>query len=406
MLIVFPFLLTILGLAFGPMVLRSYWHKIQTFFFISLAFSGIAITYFCIDDGLAKLEHTLLFEYIPFIMMISCLFVVSHGIHLGLNFQASPLQNTIFLFLGSILASVVGTSGASMILLRPFLQINKSRSYKTHFGVFFIFLVCNVGGCLTPLGDPPLFLGYLRGVPFSFPLLHLWKGFLFVSISILGVFYVIDSYFFKKEAFSHTIQKTSSSRLLSMKGAEMFLFFFIIIASSFIKNRTVYAVLLFFILLSSFYYVSVFKKDHFSLLPLKEIAIVFLTLFITMVPLPKDLGALNLFLKPNGSYSESALFWICGGLSSVLDNAPTYLLFFERVGGIQTLDQPSILTAISLGAVFMGAITYIGNAPNFMVRSICLGHAIPMPSFVKYMGWSCGILLPIFFIMCKILNFS
>ncbi len=394
-----PFILALLGLACGPFIWRATWHKIEKIFFIALTVIGaISVYQYFGNQGITMIYDTLCHEYVPFILLMSSLFMMSHGIHIDIQCQASPIHNTCLLLVGSVIASLVGTSGAALLLIRPFIRMNEFRQNKTHLIIFFIFTVCNMGGCLTPLGDPPLFLGFLKGIPFVWPVKNLWYPFLLTLGLTLMVFYGIDHIFYKKHPplIAHTDRLS-----IKIKGSELIIVLMAIMASSFMSNRTIYTLTLLCFVCGSTIYVRFFKKEHFSLLPLYELIRVFLCIFITLIPVThSDWHSLKPYLSECGQLSASKFFWMCGGLSAVLDNAPTYLLFLDFAGGVDEIQKtPHILTAISLGSVFMGAMTYIGNAPNFMVNSIAKSFHIPMPSFLKYMGWSFAILLPIFMIL-------
>ncbi len=393
-----PFILALLGLACGPLIWRITWHKIEKFFFPVLTLiSGLSIYYHFGQQGMIMIRDTLSHEYVPFILLMSSLFMISHGIHIQIICQARPIHNVCLLFVGSIMANFVGTSGAALLLIRPLIRMNDRRHHKTHLIIFFIFTVCNMGGCLTPLGDPPLFLGFLKGIPFMWPLQNLWYPFFLTLGVTLVIFYIVDYVFYKKESYESPPHKPS----IKINGVELIFVLMAMIASSFIPHKTLYTMILIIILCGVWVYVRFLKKEHFSLLPLYELVRVFLCIFITLVPVAyQNWDHLKPFLSSHGYLSPSKFFWMCGGLSAILDNAPTYLLFLDFAGGVNDIQKmPNILTAISLGSVFMGAMTYIGNAPNFMVTSIAKSFNIPMPSFLKYMAWSLGILLPIFMIV-------
>jgi Na+/H+ antiporter NhaD/arsenite permease-like protein len=425
-----PFLGMLLSIALFPLFAASFWERnfgkvamLWSIIFLVPAFFnlGTQVTFY-------SLLHTLIEEYIPFIILLFTLFTIAGGIMLTGSLSGTPALNLGFLALGTVLASLMGTTGAAMLLIRPLLRGLGKRLHKTHSVIFFIFLVANAGGCLTPLGDPPLFLGFLKGVEFTWTLKHLWPQTLFLTSILLGLYFVIDSYFFRKEG----AKKTQASEKLGLKGTYNFILLFmvagLVLYSGMSKSKGYIPVwgeihimhknlikdlgLLTLALIS--YLITpktVRKGNHFSFGPIMEVAKLFLGIFITMIPAIAILkaganGALSpligLVTNETGNPQVIAYFWLTGMLSSFLDNAPTYLVFFNTAGGnashlMHTI--PLTLAAISCGAVFMGANTYIGNAPNFIVRSIAEERGVKMPSFFGYMAWSTLILIPLFIIM-------
>jgi Na+/H+ antiporter NhaD/arsenite permease-like protein len=372
--------------------------------------------------------HMLLLDYFPFILMLFALFVVAGGIRVTGNLVGTPATNTALLTFGTLSASLFGTIGASMLLIRPLLQANKDRQHNVHVFVFFIFLVCNIGGSLTPLGNPPLFLGFLRGVDFLWTLESLLRPTLLVSSVLLALFYVIDRLAWNKEP-GEVKGKRGVPAQVRIEGLHNVLYLAGVVAAVLVSGlwdggATIPiglgsrmpvnglardAILLVLTYLSwKTTRSSIRIENAFSWVPLQEVAILFAAIFITMIPLLAMLRAnhegpvaplLDLVTDADGHPIEAAYFWLTGALSSFLDNAPTYLIFFNLAGGdAQELMGPlaGTLVAISAGAVFMGANTYIGNAPNFIVKSICEERGIKMPSFFGYMLWSGGILLPLF----------
>ena len=442
---IIPFVGMLLSIAIFPLVKGEWWEKHQLH--VALAWAALFLIPFAIFYGLeetgVQLAETLVLDYVPFIVLLLGLFVVSGGIHIKGTIAGTTKNNVILLAIGTFLASWVGTTGAAMLLIRPVLRANAWRRNKTHVVVFFIFLVANMGGCLTPLGDPPLFLGYLRGVPFFWTLQHIWPLLLLNSIVLLIVFALIDRHFIKKESREGEealeLEEEAAERVpIGIVGKRNFIFLALIILAvilngaipqmdAFIDPQTGktygfelcegvhlgidYFTQIALILLAAGLSLKLTPKkvreaNDFEWAPITEVAKLFLGIFITMIP------ALAL-LRANGASlgidTPLKFFWSTGALSSFLDNSPTYVVFLTAAGALGASGAGTIATtvgsvattellAISAGAVFMGAITYIGNAPNFMVKSIAERSNVKMPSFFGYMGWSCAILLPVFVI--------
>jgi len=370
---------------------------------------------------------TFFHHYLPFIIMIGALYTISGGIHLEIDSPATPLVNTTLLAIGTFLAGWIGTTGASMLLIRPLLHINRHRTYHVHQVIFFIFLIGNIGGALTPLGDPPLFIGFLNGVPFSWPLENLALQTFSISLVLLILFYVSDSYFAFREGGGRL--KSVRPRMKVKGSGNGFLFLcviglvvfsglwtpdvhVIIGGVSFELQHMVRDVALVGVTLLSWFLTpaGIHKANAFSWEPLAEVIKLFFGIFMTVIPVVAILDAglsgamapLIALVDQAGHPQNAMYFWLSGGLSAFLDNAPTYLVFFHMAGGeasVLTSTFARTLEAISLGAVFMGAMTYIGNAPNFMVKAIAERHKIKMPSFFGYMAWSLGILLPLFILL-------
>lgn len=439
---IIPFVGMLLSIAIIPLVKGEWWEKNQLW--VALAWSFIFLIPFTVAFGIHEtiyeLMESIVLDYIPFIVLLFGLFVVSGGIHIGGTMAGTTLNNVIMLAIGTFLASWIGTTGAAMLLIRPVLRANSWRKYKAHIVVFFIFLVANIGGCLTPLGDPPLFLGYLRGVPFFWTPEHILPLLLFNSIVLLALFAIIDKHFIKKEGNdgkeAAQLEEKATQRVpIKIEGAHNIIFLLIIIVAVILNGLIPqipaclnsdgqviginvwegvhlgfdYFLQIVLILLAALLSMITTKKtirksNNFEWAPIAEVAKLFIGIFITMIP------ALAL-LKANGASlgidSPVKFFWATGSLSAFLDNSPTYVVFLTAAGALGSADAgsvvttvgtvaPSILLAISAGAVFMGAITYIGNAPNFMVKSIAERSNVKMPSFFGYMGWSCAILIPLF----------
>jgi Na+/H+ antiporter NhaD/arsenite permease-like protein len=431
-----PFVGLLLSIAllplFAPQLWERHFGKVAAFWALSLIIPFALVAGFWV--AIAEILHAILLEYLPFIILLFALFVVAGGIRLGGNFVGTPATNTGMLAFGTMSASVLGTTGASMVLIRPMIRANQGRRYHIHVFVFFIFLVSNIGGSLTPLGDPPLFLGFLKGVDFLWTLEAMFLPMVFLSAILLALFYVVDRVAWKREDVELRTRSHVSGRL-SIDGAHNLLFMLAIVLTVLasgiwyrdvtvsiglgLEVPVVGAIRDFFLIvigLLSWWTTpqNLRVENAFTWAPMQEVAMLFAAIFITMIPMLAMLKAgnegpfaefLGLVSTPAGQPIEAAYFWLTGILSAFLDNAPTYLVFFNLAGGeAQTLMGPLELTllAISSGAVFMGALTYIGNAPNFMVKSICEEHAIKMPSFLGYMLWSGAILLPLFGIMTGI----
>jgi Na+/H+ antiporter NhaD/arsenite permease-like protein len=370
----------------------------------------------------------LLLEYIPFITVLFALYTISGGVLLEGRIRSSALNNTGLLATGTAIASFTGTTGASVLLIRPVLRANAGRKHNVHVVVFFIFLVSNIGGSLTPLGDPPLYIGFLKGVDFFWPMQFLWSKTLLLCVILLAVFYLLDSIMFMREGKPAEPPQATPPAPLQLKGyRNIFLLAVVvgvILASAFWKtdlhlviagvhvdapNIVRVLALMGLAAISMMLTPMAYRTGNdFTWAPIAEVAKLFVGIFITIVPViamlkAGDKGAfaplLALITNPDGSPNNVAYFWITGGLSSFLDNAPTYLVFFNAAGGDPaTLMGPmaGTLVAISAGAVFMGANTYIGNAPNFMVKAIAEEAGVKMPSFFGYMAWSVIFLLPSF----------
>jgi Na+/H+ antiporter NhaD/arsenite permease-like protein len=425
-----PFAGLLLSIALLPLFTPHFWErhfgKIAAFWALALLLPCAFV--FGAWTAVTEALHTILLDYLPFILLLFTLFVVAGGIRISGNLVGTPATNTAILAFGTLSASFLGTTGASMVLIRPIIRANQDRAYNIHVFVFFIFLVSNIGGSLTPLGDPPLFLGFLKGVDFLWTLEAMLLPMLFMSSLLLALFYIIDRLAWNRE-HAEVRSKSRVPRQIRIDGLHNVLYLMavaITVLASGVWERDVTipvglgiempvnglvrdAVLLVVSFLSWKTTKQPIRVENtFTWAPMQEVAMLFAAIFITMIPMLAMLRAgeagpfaplLSLVSTPDGRPVDAAYFWLTGGLSSFLDNAPTYLVFFNLAGGdAQVLMGPlaSTLLAISAGAVFMGANTYIGNAPNFMVRSICEERGIKMPSFIGYMLWSGAILLPLF----------
>lgn len=433
---VLPFVGMLLSIAIVPLVKGEWWEHnlLKVSMFWSLTFLVPFAIFFSPGESLYQVLEIVLLDYLPFIVLLFGLFVVSGGIVLRGSLAGTPKVNVVILTIGTLLASWIGTTGASMLLIRPIIRANQWREKKAHIIIFFIFLVSNIGGCLTPIGDPPLFLGFLRHVPF-FWTMRLLPLMLFNSVILMTIFFIMDTRNYKKEiaAGRTPVKDGEKKEKLSLEGTINFVFVLMIVGAVILsgilakmpaftdpvtelpKGIAIYGVVLGWnsiiqmaiILFAAFLSLKFTKKktredNFFTYGPIKEVAELFIGIFLTMIPALALLGAHGSSL---GLERPSQFFWATGLLSSFLDNAPTYLVFMTTAGslgattGLATtvgIIAPKILVAVSAGAVFMGANTYIGNAPNFMVRSIAEENKIKMPSFFGYMGWSIAFLIPLF----------
>ncbi|MCY4231011.1 MAG: sodium:proton antiporter [Alphaproteobacteria bacterium] len=428
-----PFVGILLSIALFPLLAPAFWHhhfgKVSAFWAFAFLLPFLAV--FGWELTLFEILHVGLLEYIPFIILLLSLFTVAGGIRLTGRLVGTPVVNTGILLLGTVLASWMGTTGAAMLLIRPIIRANEWRRYKVHTMVFFIFLVANIGGSLTPLGDPPLFLGFLKGVDFFWPTGAMLVPMLLVSTLLLVLYYGVDSLLYRRETGKPVDEDEGDGERLGLSGKVNFLLLAGVVAAVLMSGvwRPGVSFDVFHVtvelqnlcrdlLLLAIAWISWVVTDRanrdangFSWFPILEVAKLFAGIFLTIVPAIAILragtsGALepvvSLVTGADGRPDEAMYFWLTGILSSFLDNAPTYLVFFNTAGGdAQELMGPlyGTLLAISAGAVFMGANTYIGNAPNFMVRAICEERGIAMPSFFGYMVWSVGILAPIFLLV-------
>jgi len=426
-----PFAGILLSIALMPVTAPAFWHHHfgkTTAFWASTLLVPLALNY-----GLGvtahEVVHTLLAEYLPFMVLLFSLFIVSGGLHVRGNLHGSASQNTCLLGLGTVLASVMGTTGAAMLLIRPVLRANDNRQHRAHVVIFFIFLVANIGGGLTPLGDPPLFLGFLKGVDFFWTTrAMLWPTLMATGI-LLTLFFALDSWFWRSEnergrptadpspdtpvAIDGKINIALLGAILAlvlMSGIwkpdlEVVVYGTSLELQNVARDAGLVAVAWASLRLTP---ARVRQANHFTFGPILEVAKLFAGIFITITPAIAMLRAgtdgvfaplIGAVTGADGRPNEVVYFWMTGALSSFLDNAPTYLVFFNLAGGdAGVLMGPlaTTLVAISAGAVFMGANTYIGNAPNFMVKSIAESRGVRMPSFLGYLGWSMVVLVPIY----------
>ena len=439
---IIPFVGILLSIAIFPLVLDSHFlvhHGGKMSLVWSLVF---AIPYLIAfrGDAFYDILHIYLIDYIPFIILLWGLFTVAGGILVRGTLRGTPIVNTLLLLIGTAIASWVGTTGASMLLIRPLIRANAYRQNKVHLVIFFIFLVSNIGGSLTPLGDPPLFLGFLHGVPFFWTTTALFPHMLFISIILIVLFFVVDTFMFKREG--GVVPDDGTNEPLRVDGLFNLIFLLGIVAAVLMSGtykwgevnifgvhvywqniaRDVLIVVMGLLSLRFTPFSGKLRQENeFSWEPIEEVAKVFAGIFMTIIPALAILKA-----GENGVLSGLIVaiqepmhyFWVTGVLSSFLDNAPTYLTFFNtalgklhlteaivpeilsgQLTGPEHLEFVKLLTAISVGAVFMGANTYIGNAPNFMVKAIAEQSGIRMPSFFGYMLWSIVILVPLFVVV-------
>ncbi|HHZ09132.1 MAG TPA: sodium:proton antiporter [Rhizobiales bacterium] len=434
-----PFAGLLLSIATGPLLYPHFWeHHYGKF---AAAWAALVIMPMSILYGwnvsVEAVLHTLLLEYMSFIILLLALFTIAGGILVAGNIHGTPVVNAALLAIGALLASVVGTTGASMIMIRPVIRANDNRPFNAHVVVFFIFLVSNIGGSLTPLGDPPLFVGFLRGIDFFWTTQHLFRETLLVGGIVLATFVALDFFFDRREKGAPKIKDPTPDSRVRLRGLANLPLLAGVIGAILLsaawkpgvaftvagvavelQNLVRDAIILGLAVVSLVVTPREYRRANgFSWGPILEVAKLFAGIFICIVPVIAILragmdGALaplvSLVTRSDGSPSEMAYFWLTGGLSSFLDNAPTYLVFFELAGGdpqvLMTALAPT-LVAISAGAVFMGANTYIGNAPNFMVYAIARHQGIRMPSFFGYMLWSGGVLIPTF-LFCGLVFFG
>lgn len=394
-----PFALFLLCMALIPLINRRWWEDYYSFISLPLGIF-VALFYYWYFDGAARIAHTGL-DYFSFITLLGSLFVVSGGILIRIEGRAHPLINSMILLIGALISNVVGTTGASMLLIRPYLHMNRER-LNGYLVVFFIFVVSNVGGALTPIGDPPLFLGYLKGVPFFWVLSNAWVEWLFALLIIIVIFFVID---WRHHKGIKRIEEAVSKSRIVFKGWYNFIFLALILFAVF-KTTPVREIIMIAAGLASYFLTprAIHREHHFQFEPIKEVAILFFGIFCMMIP---ALDWLEINAPGLGLESPGAFYWASGSLSAVLDNAPTYLSFLSTAMGLKALDvaglveqAPAFVKAISLAAVFFGAMTYIGNGPNFMVRAIADKRGANCPTFIGYvLKFSIPVLLPVFFLV-------
>lgn len=428
-----PFAGILLSIAIVPLAMPTVWHhhfgKITAAW--ALAFLLPFAATFGAAEAVASFVHALLAEYLPFVILLTALYVVAGGIYIRGDLRGTPALNTGILAVGAVLASFMGTTGASMLLIRPLIRANEHRAKTAHIVVFFIFIVSNAGGALTPLGDPPLFLGFLKGVDFSWTMLHLWPSAAFLVGVLLALFFVLDSWMARGDCPAAAPATQQPATALGFDGKVNFLLLGVVVClvlmSGMWKSDVAFDIMgthvglpgivrdvgLLAVALVSLRITpdSIHQANQFNWGPMQEVAKLFAGIFLTIIPVIAMLQAgtqgpfgpvVSAVTRADGSPDPAMYFWATGVLSSFLDNAPTYLVFFNTAGGDPQLLMTTLagtLAAISAGAVFMGANSYIGNAPNLMVKAIAEDRGVPMPSFFGYMAWSLVILVPLFVVM-------
>ena len=428
---VVPFACLLLSIAIMPLTIPQFWHhnygKVAAFW--GLAFIVPYAMVYGFSLAVYNVLHVLFLEYISFIILLFSLFTIAGGVCLRGSLVGKPQVNTVILLIGTLLASWMGTTGAAMLLIRPLMRAISHRKYKVHTIVFFIFLVANIGGSLTPLGDPPLFLGFLKGVSFFWTTVHMFVPFAVLSAILLALYFVLDTFLFNKEGRPESPDAGQDGKL-RLEGTSNLLLLGGVVCGVLMSGMwkpgveiTVYEVhvelqnIVRDILLLVLAGISlkttapeIRRRNEFDWEPIREVAKLFAGIFISMIPAISILragmdgalsGVISMVRTAEGLDNHTMYFWLTGSLSAFLDNAPTYVVFFNTAGGdaVRLMNEVGTLLAISAGAVFFGACTYIGNAPNFMVRSIAETGGIKMPSFFGYMAWSGGILIPCFVLM-------
>lgn len=426
-----PFAGLLLSIALGPLLVPKFWHR--HYGKVAAAWSLLALASIAWLAGgmtmLAAFVHAMLAEYLSFIVLLFSLYVVAGGILISGDIRATPWTNTGILALGTLMASVVGTTGAAMILIRPLIRANLARRHNAHVVIFFIILVANVGGALSPLGDPPLFVGFLHGVDFFWTTFNIWKQTAIVAGLLLALFVIVDVYRFRDEPAPKG--PGGPAEPLRIRGLVNLVLIAAIVASlllsamwkpgiafdvlgtqlelqSLVRN----VVLLVLVGLSVWLTPDEHREANgFTWEPIREVAKLFAGIFVAIIPVIAMLDAgrhgafawlLSAVTAPDGAPRDVAYFWFAGLMSAFLDNAPTYLLFFELAGGDPQVlmgELAGTLASISMGAVYMGALTYIGNAPNFMVSSIAIESGIVMPSFFGYFLRAGAVLIPLFLLL-------
>jgi len=402
---ILPFVLLLVTMAGAPVLAPKFWHK--QYPKIALGLGIITLGYYFFSLGATEKISSTVHEYVSFIALVGSLFVVSGGIHITVRSKGTPLANVLFLFVGSLLANLFGTTGAAMLLIRPWIRVNKYRIRPYHI-VFFIFTIANIGGCLTPIGDPPLFLGYLQGVPFWWVLEKCWPMWLAGIVLLLGIFYAIDCIQFKRAP-----AKEMENEAWHFDGFSNLIFLAVILGAVFIEKPIFLREAIMLVAAASSYFLTqrrykyIHERNEFDFLPVKEIAVLFAGIFATMMPALDWLNA-NAREILGTNPSPGTFYWSTGGLSAILDNAPTYLGFLSALHGTtgaedisQLLSQNGLhVLAISIGAVFFGAATYIGNGPNFMIKSVADQQNVSTPTFMRYVfQFSLPVLLPVLVIV-------
>ena len=434
---ILPFIALLLCIAVLPLSHKTahWWEKNGNKLIVSAVLAAVILVYYALAYGhgvknhathqesaagwsaaLTVLQNAIFLDYIPFITLLFSLYVLSGGISVEGDLIGRPTLNCIFLAIGGIIASLVGTTGAAMMLIRPLLTANKKRTYASHTVIFFIFIVCNTGGCLLPIGDPPLFMGYLAGVPFTWTL-GLWPQWLFMNGSLLAIYFVWDTLIYRRENHAVVEAPPEHPTHFAIRGLPNFLWLagvicataFLIPTQEFLSTGWIVPMYFREVVMLGLTALSLWStspdirlRNAFNYDAIEEVAILFSAIFICM---QSPIQILDVHGAALGINEPWEYYWSAGTLSSFLDNAPTYIVFFETAKSTPVADTLVAgvgvreLAAISLGAVFMGAMTYIGNGPNFMVKTIAEKNRVKMPSFFGYMAYSCSVLLPLSLIM-------
>ncbi len=402
-----PFIVLLAAIAVMPFVCKHWWEKYYPV--VSIGLGAAVVVYYLFIEQNGPRVLLALHDYFSFIMLIGSLFLVSGGIHFQLRGKSTPHSNLALLAFGAIISNIVGTTGASMLLIRPYIRVNKFRMKPFHI-VFFIFIVGNVGGALTPIGDPPLFLGYLKGIPFFWVAATTWTMWAAACSVLLGIFYALDYRSFHHTARSKQVDALEHGEKASFDGLGNLGFLMMILIGVFIEHPPGARECIMAAAGAGSYFTTnkkIHEKNEFSFLPINEVGILFLGIFATMMP-ALDWLAVN--AQSIGVSTPGQYYWATGAISSFLDNAPTYLNFLTASFGLVHLNIDNAadvqvyllhywqyVQAVSIGAVFFGACTYIGNAPNFMVKSIAEASGVEMPSFFGYIvRYTLPILLPVY----------
>jgi Na+/H+ antiporter NhaD/arsenite permease-like protein len=410
-LIMVPFVILLVAIALAPLIAQHHWER--HYHKLCVVLAGIVCLYylFVVRQSAAVVHAGI--DYVTFIVVVGSFFVVAGGIHLRVKSPSGAIRNTLFLFVGALLGNLIGTIGASMLLIRPWIAMNRGRVAPMHIA-FFIFLISNIGGALLPVG-PPVILGFLKGVPFGWTLQNCWRQWLITVAIVLGIFFVLD--LLNLGARKRAIHESEITQW-RCDGAQNFLFLFALLAALIAVRAGWREPLMILIALGSYFATPqrIREADNFTFAPLKEVGWLFLGIFGTMIPV---LEYMEQSADKLGLTSQTAFFWATGLLSALLDNAPTYLAFFAAALGLHHFDinEPSQvadfvsktggeLAALSLGATFFGAITYVGNAPNLLVKTIAEHARAPTPSFIGYVWkFAIPVLIPLF-VLISILFFS
>jgi Na+/H+ antiporter NhaD/arsenite permease-like protein len=425
-----PFIGLLLSIAVGPLLAPKFWHAHYgkvAFVWSALTLAPLAALH-GVPTALTALSHAILGEYSSFIIMLTALYVVAGGILVTGSLRGTPPVNAAILALGTVIASIVGTTGAAMILVRPLLRANSARLHNVHVVVFFIFLAANIGGALSPLGDPPLFVGFLRGVDFFWTTMHLWRQTALTALLVFAAFVAVDIWYYRQDRRIAVVGEKPLNEPIRIHGLINLALIVLIVAAillsalwkpgiafeiydarlelqDIVRDAALVAIALASLVLTPEEHR---ERNGFTWDPILEVAKLFAGIFICIVPVTAMLQmgragpfswALALMTNGAGEPHNAAFFWLSGILSAALDNAPTYLVFFDLAGGDAARLMSELaptLAAISMGAVYMGALTYIGNAPNFMIYAIATERGVKMPSFFGFMMWSCAVLLPVF----------